>query len=202
MPGVLAYHLILTNYGFWLPNDPRGSWSDFVRAFELYSVAGPATKTQTRQSVAAKPHDHAARRAAKSALARSPVVWIGPQAHAVAQGFADYATQNHRPVHALAVMPDHAHLVVGRNSLPIEKIADQFKSRATKFLNAANLHPFADRPLKNGKPPTPWARHQWSVYLDTPAAIQRAIEYVNQNPIKAGHKPQHYKWITPYPPTV
>jgi len=27
---VLGTHLILTAYGFWLPNDPRGSWSDFV----------------------------------------------------------------------------------------------------------------------------------------------------------------------------
>jgi hypothetical protein len=24
--GVIAYHVIITNYGFWLPNDPRGSW--------------------------------------------------------------------------------------------------------------------------------------------------------------------------------
>ena len=38
---VLAYHLILTAYGFWLPNDPRGSWSDFVRAWELRRF-GPA----------------------------------------------------------------------------------------------------------------------------------------------------------------
>lgn len=26
------YHLIMTAYGFWLPNDPRGSWSEFVGA--------------------------------------------------------------------------------------------------------------------------------------------------------------------------
>ena len=41
---VLAYHLIFTAYGFWLPNDPRGSWSDFVRAWELF-ITGKATKT-------------------------------------------------------------------------------------------------------------------------------------------------------------
>lgn len=27
---VLAYHVIFGAYGFWLPNDPRGSWSKFV----------------------------------------------------------------------------------------------------------------------------------------------------------------------------
>jgi len=26
---VLAYRAILSMYGFWLPNDPRGSWSEF-----------------------------------------------------------------------------------------------------------------------------------------------------------------------------
>ena len=25
---VHGYHVILAAYGFWLPNDPRGSWSD------------------------------------------------------------------------------------------------------------------------------------------------------------------------------
>ena len=33
---VRAYHAIFTTYGFWLPNDPRGSWSDFVRSWELF----------------------------------------------------------------------------------------------------------------------------------------------------------------------
>ena len=56
---VLAYHVVLTCYGFWLPNDPRGSWSQFVRAFELYRVGGPATKVQTDRSLAHVTHDHA-----------------------------------------------------------------------------------------------------------------------------------------------
>ncbi len=42
-----AYHVILSAYGFWLPNDPRGSWSDFVWSWELAKF-GPATKVSTR----------------------------------------------------------------------------------------------------------------------------------------------------------
>lgn len=30
------YHAIFSAYGFWLPNDPRGSWSDFVRAWHFF----------------------------------------------------------------------------------------------------------------------------------------------------------------------
>jgi hypothetical protein len=30
-----GFHFILSAYGFWLPNDPRGSWSNTVRKFSL-----------------------------------------------------------------------------------------------------------------------------------------------------------------------
>jgi hypothetical protein len=47
---VLAYHVIFTAYGFWLPNDPRGSWSEWVGSWELLKF-GRATKTDTRRAV-------------------------------------------------------------------------------------------------------------------------------------------------------
>ena len=56
-----AFHLIISAYGFWLPNDPRGSWSDFVGSWELYKF-GPATKTTETRSLAHDPHDVALRR--------------------------------------------------------------------------------------------------------------------------------------------
>ena len=33
---ILGSHVIFSAYGFWLPNDPRGSWSDFVGSWELF----------------------------------------------------------------------------------------------------------------------------------------------------------------------
>ncbi|MBX2852761.1 MAG: transposase [Phycisphaeraceae bacterium] len=190
---VRAYHLILTCYGFWLPNDPRGSWSDFVRSFELYRVGGRATKVQTKASLAHRPHDHAKRKEAKQALSRPPVVFNGKQARAVALGFADYTEKNGRVVFACAVMPDHVHLVIQRCDRTIETVADQLKARATMFLNQTGSHPCEAK--ENGKKPTPWARGCWSVFLKTDASIQRAIDYVEQNPIKAGYKPQRYTWV-------
>ena len=193
---VRAYHLVLTCYGFWLPNDPRGSWSDFVRSFELYRVGGTATRVHTKASLAHEPHDHDQRRQAKTALSRPPVVFDGEQARAVAQGFADYVTRNDRKVFACAVMQDHVHLVIERCEHTIEKVAEQFKARATMFLNQEGLHPCEVG--SNGKRPTPWARGCWSVFLKTDASIQRAIEYVEQNPIVAGYKPQRYSWVSEF----
>src|SRR5439155_22569198 len=84
---VLAHHLIFTAYGFWLPNDPRGSWSDFVRSWELF-WHGAATKVTTRASVARRGHDRDLHRAHKSALRYDPVRFTPRQLGAVARGIA------------------------------------------------------------------------------------------------------------------
>ena len=77
-----GYHLILSAYGFWLPNDPRGSWSEVVRNPNL-RVFGEATKVDTHRSVARRPHDRARRLAAKKALLYPPVTFTGVQARAI-----------------------------------------------------------------------------------------------------------------------
>ncbi|NBC10435.1 MAG: hypothetical protein GVY24_01705 [Planctomycetes bacterium] len=155
---------------------------------------------QTKRSLAHGAHNREARAAAKAALARPPVVWTGEQARVAAQGFADYATKNHRRVYAAAVMPDHAHLVVARDAdIRVEMLADLFKGRATAFLKKAGLHPFADQAYRNGRLPSPWARKAWSVFLDSPADVARAVRYVEQNPVRAGLRPQRYRFLTACP---
>jgi hypothetical protein len=57
---IIAHHVIVSAYGFWLPNDPRGSWSTVVRNPDLLPF-GHATKVTTRQSVAAATHDRTLR---------------------------------------------------------------------------------------------------------------------------------------------
>src|SRR5436190_24354393 len=84
--GVRAYHVIFCAYGFWLPNDPRGSWSDFIGSWELAHF-GAATTTTTRRSVAAVRHDRRRREAAKEALHYPPVHFTGVQAQAIGRGF-------------------------------------------------------------------------------------------------------------------
>src|SRR6201999_2320473 len=85
-PPVLAYHLIMTAYGFWLPNDPRGSWSEFVGSWEIYKF-GPATKTTEKRSLAREPHGVAERIAAKKALKYPPVRFDEIQRQAIGEGF-------------------------------------------------------------------------------------------------------------------
>ena len=181
---VRAYHVVFSCYGFWLPNDPRGSWSDWIRSWELLRYGG-ATKTKARRSVAHHKHDAEQRRAAKQALKHPPVVFDGVQARAVARGFAeaDYS------IAACSIMPDHVHLVVQRHDRQIEQIVRHLKARATQQLNSENLA---------SDSPTPWARGTgWRVYLNTDADLRRSIDYVKQNPPREGLKQQRWGFITP-----
>lgn len=86
---IVGYHVIFGAYGFWLPNDPRGSWSDYVASWELFRY-GKATKTDARQSVAYEPHNHARRIAAKQSLKYSAVLFDDEQIELVAAGFEQY----------------------------------------------------------------------------------------------------------------
>lgn len=198
MPGVIAYHVILTCYGFWLPNDPRGSWSTHVRSFDLYRAGGPATKVDTHRSVARYAHDHRERLRAKEQLVRKPLIFTGEQGRAVMRGIGDCAQKNDRTIYAAAVMPGHVHLVAGRAEITAEKMTDQFKARATRYLNKTGRHPFGDITDLGGRTPSPWARKGWVVYLNDQPAVPRTIRYVENNPVKAGFKPQKYAWVTPF----
>ena len=84
---VLAYHMILSAYGFWLPNDPRGSWSTEVWAKDLKPFGDPIDPG-TRRSVANRTHDRASRLEAKKHLVLPPVRFNGVQANAIVNGIA------------------------------------------------------------------------------------------------------------------
>jgi len=186
---IVGYHLIWGAYGFWLPNDPRGSWSSYVGSLDLYRAGGEATKTDARHSVASAPHDRAARLAAKQAFQRPPVRFTGIQARAVGRGFADYARESYLPVWACAIMPDHVHLVIGRAHIPAERVVQQLKAAATYQLRTERIHPFQDETSQKC-----WAQGEWIVYLD-PNDVERANVYVEQNPLKDGLPRQHWPFV-------
>ena len=191
---VLAYHLIISAYGFWLPNDDRGSWSDFVRSYDLYLAGGPATKVTTRRSVAARPSDPDHRGANREALKYPPVRFDEAQRQVIAAGFATAMDEYNYTCHACAILPDHAHFVIARHTRTIEQVRDHLKSRATRALNEAGLNPMSRYPPK----PSPWARKGWQVYLNEPADVVRTMRYVEENPIKAGLPRQEWPFVTAY----
>jgi REP element-mobilizing transposase RayT len=191
-------HLIFSTYGFWLPNDPRGSGSTRVRAQHIYEAGGEATKVHTTYSVANRPHDMRLRRAAKEALKYPAVESTGMQARAVGRGIAAICPKVGLVVHACAILPDHVHVVVAAHRLGGDEVIECLKRASTRGMNKEGLHPLQAFPRANGRLPSPWAGGGWKVYLDTPAEMRSRIRYVEQNPVRAGFPPQRWSFVVPY----
>jgi REP element-mobilizing transposase RayT len=194
---IIGYHFIFSAYGFWLPKDPRGSWSEVVREFELRKF-GPATKVRTSRSVADRPHDYQLRMAAKQALRYPPVKFSGKQAVLIAKGFGDAIVEHGYLVNALAILPDHVHLVMRCHIRSVDKIAAHLKAKATARLSAAEMHPLGSYVSPTGRTPSPWARNYWCPFIYDEEHYRRAIAYVEQNPVKAGLRPQLWSIVSPY----
>jgi len=196
---VLASHAIIGMYGFWLPNDERGSWSDFVGSWELLRF-GKATTVRVRQSVAKRPFDRAKRDAARAALKYPPVRLRGVQARAVARGFAEYAEKAGLTILACAILPQHVHLVLARHRLLVEQLVNQLKGAATRRLMEEELHPLAAHQHVKRRPPKAFARGLWKVFLDSPADIELATRYVEGNPRREHLPPQRWWFVRPHDP--
>jgi REP element-mobilizing transposase RayT len=196
---VLAYHLVFSAYGFWLPNDPRGSGSSIVLS-EALREYGPATKVTTRHSVASKPHDIALRLEAKTALQYPPVLFNDEQCRAIGRGFGEFVKRSGVIVWACAIMADHVHLVIARHRYKVEQMANLMKGAATSALLFEGLHPFQEYRDKRGKVPHCWGGGEYKVFLNTVEEILQRIRYVEDNPVKEGRLRQMWEFVTPFDP--
>jgi REP element-mobilizing transposase RayT len=191
---LLGFHVIFSTYGYWLPNDPRGSWSDWIRHWELLRF-GPATKVDTRRSVAGVKHDSELRRRAKKALAYPEVFLTGHQALAVGIGFSTAVAESDYTILACSILPQHVHLVLGPHERDIDRIVGHLKSRATQQLNQQGIHPLAAYRQADGTVPSPWCRNCWKVFIYSQQHLRDAVKYVEDNPLKEGKPPQHWSFV-------
>ena len=120
---VHGYHVILPFYGFWLPNDPRGSWSQFVAKWEIARFGKPRRKSERRSLWELSATEINQRDAARAALQYPPVRLSGIQARAVGRGFARQVLTSSYDIWACAIMPEHTHLVLARHRYSVEQMA-------------------------------------------------------------------------------
>jgi REP element-mobilizing transposase RayT len=195
---MLGWHLIFSSYGFWLPNDPRGSGSSRVRAQHIFDAGGEGTKVSTRESVAHRAHDVRLRRVAKEALKFPGVQLNGIQARAVARGIGAVAPRIELVIHAFSVMPDHVHAVVAAHRFDGDELIACLKRAGTRGLNSEQLHPMRAYPKADGRLPSPWGGRGWKVMVFTAEQMRAAIRYVEENPVRAGLKGQRWSFVVPF----
>jgi REP element-mobilizing transposase RayT len=192
---VEAYHAIFGTYGFWLPNDPRGSWSDFIGAWELLRFGEATGHERITRSVAHTDHDRQLRLAAKAALKYPPVIFNGVQARSAGLGFAVACEKSGYKVLACSILPEHVHVVIRRHRQTIEQMVGHLKGRATQQMVKESVHPLGAFFESPDPPLTPWAENCWKVFLNDNHDIERAVRYVEDNPIREGLRPQHWTFV-------
>src|SRR5262245_1973428 len=159
---VIAYHVIMSAYGFWLPNDPRGSWSDTIRKFELLSF-GPPTKVRNNEFVAHAPHNRRLREAAKEVLDFPTVTFTDEQRGVIGKGFAQFVEKSGVTFWAVSILDDHIHAIYMRHRYKSEMVNNLLKGELTKSLVDWDVHPFRSHVRPGERPPPCWGRKWWTV---------------------------------------
>lgn len=187
-PLVIAYHLIWTAYGWWLPNDPRGSGSKTIRNdlfAELGEIHYGRKRVQPTGRLVREFYEEAADRL------KHPLLAFAERDRAeIAAAFADVIVQQRYTCYACAVMPDHVHLVIRKHKHEAEEMMQLLKEASRSQLIAQGL--------RAPTHPTWTCGNGWSVFLDHPDEIRRTIRYVEQNPIKIGLPAQCWSFVNEY----
>ena len=177
---IIAYHAVFTTYGTWLPNDPRGSYSEGIYNNQL-RILGRIK--YGRQSPVPSKEQLMKFWATSSQRISRPVFFLDDQKRSiVADAFSKVIQRLGIKVAAYAIMNDHVHILVLSSKYRIEYIVNQLKGVATRTLK-----------LKH----TPWTRGCWKVFITDTEALRAAIEYIQTNPVYAGLPPQSWDFISP-----
>ncbi|MBV8780878.1 MAG: transposase [Phycisphaerae bacterium] len=185
-PLVIAYHLIWTGYGWWLPNDPRGSYSQTIRndvLKELGDLHLGRKKVQPHSFVIREFYDDA-----RSLLKHSILSFTSTHRSIIANAFARVIAADKYTCYACALMPDHVHILIRKHKQSIEEISQRLHDRSRTAMQSV----FANHPIWSGG-------CGWKVFLEHPDEIRRTIRYIEQNPIKIGLPAQNWDFVTrPY----
>lgn len=187
-PLVIAYHLVWTAYGWWLPNDPRGSGSYTVRGDvleELGELHHGRKRVQPAGGVIREFYEEAAEEL------KHPLLTFDEAARSlVGDAFGTVIHDEGYSCYAAAVMPDHVHIVIRKHKHQAEDMAER--------LMAVSRERLIDAGMRAMTHPTWIAGHGWKVFLFHPDEVTRTIRYVERNPIEAGLPAQVWPWVTQY----
>ncbi len=186
-PIVIAYHIMWTLYGWWLPNDPRGSTSTLIRN-DLITELGDVHFGRKRIQPAGK-DIRAFYEQAAAVLKRPLLSFTQGEFPAVADAIGNALNECKYKCYACAIMPDHLHLLIRRHRDLAEQMIESIQSLSRKRLVECGLR-------DEGHPT--WTRGGWKVFLDHPNEVKRTIRYIDDNPKKMRLPNQQWSFVSPY----
>ncbi len=187
-PIVIAYHLIWTAYGWWLPNDPRGSTSKTVASSGIAALGDVhfgRRKMQPAGHVVREFYDRASQTLKHELLeVRNEAVVV------VGEAFAQVIAARQYTCYACAIMPDHVHILIRKHRDTAEEMIGALQIASRNALVSQGIRP-SEHPV--------WTSGSgWKVFLDHPDVVERTIRYVEKNPLEIGLPKQHWPFVTKY----
>jgi REP element-mobilizing transposase RayT len=186
-PIVIAHHIMWTLYGWWLPNDPRGSTSRSIRN-DLIAELGKLHFGRKRiQPVGSDIRKFYAQ--ANAAL-KYPLLSFDPVDYTlVAEAISQSLNDCKYTCYACAIMPDHVHLLIRKHKDQAEEMIEKVQALSRKRLVEVGM-----RAIEH---PT-WTRGGWKVFLDHPDDVWRTIRYIDDNPRKQRLPQQRWTFVKEY----
>ncbi len=184
---VAGYHLIWTAYGWWLPNDPRGSSSHEIRVervAELGELHHGRKRVQPPGSELRRFYNEA-----RPVLQHELLRFHDRDVALIGRSFAEAIARKNYTCYACAIMPDHIHALIRRHRDRSEQMIAALQNASRDALVAAGRRR-EDHPV--------WGGPGWTVYQNTREDMERTVRYIEENPLKAGLPAQHWPFVTPY----
>ncbi|MCE5277941.1 MAG: hypothetical protein ABFD92_00820 [Planctomycetaceae bacterium] len=184
---VIASHIIMTGYGHWLPNDPRGSLSRELREVKLAPLGeihfGRKAIQPTREQL------RAFHKAAKEQL-EHPILWFEqPHRAAIAQAIAQVVQEDRLTCYACAILPNHVHLLIRRHRQTPQVTLHRLRTLSRELLRTRELCPH-EHPI--------WSADAFTLYKDSIQQMRTCIAYIDGNPPKHRLPPQRWDFAVPY----
>jgi REP element-mobilizing transposase RayT len=184
---VIAYHLIGTAYGFWLPNDIRGSTSRALRNDVLKDLGEIHFGRKRVQPRSFHLKEFFAR--AQQLLAHPVMEFDAPDVAEIGSAFGQVVRARRYTCYACAIMPDHVHVVIRKHSDSAERMIAE--------LHRASHLGMRERGLRDMEHPI-WGGRGWKAYLEDADDIRRTVKYVEDNPVKIREPKQVWDFVTRY----
>lgn len=183
-PIVIAHHLIFTGYGWWLPNDPRGSTSRTIRndiIADLGELHHGRKKLQPASRDIREFYERAGRRLEHELLEFSRL-----DIERIADSFAAVIHHVRYTCYACAIMPDHVHALIRKHKHLVEEMTANLQDASRLRLRDCGARP-PDHPV--------WGEPGRKVFLDHPDEIRRTVRYIEGNPGKLGLPRQKWGFV-------
>jgi len=184
---IIAHHLILTGYGHWLPNDPRGSMSTRVHRPEVEELGehhvGRRKEQPSREEL------RAFHRRATEALAHPVLWWNDAERQALTEAFGEAIAGEKLTCYACAVLSNHAHLLIRKHRLNADQLVGVFKDAGRRVIGERRLAP-EEHPI--------FSADSCHVFKSDVRSVRVCIDYIQSNHAKHRLQPVPCSFVIPY----